>query len=61
MVERNTCQACCGNGEVVTDWDLYLHPPSGAPADAGVEECRDCEGCGFVDDRGRPAHEPENI
>lgn len=42
------CRRCQGNGEIVTDWDLYLSPPDRAPADAGTEECPDCEGTGEI-------------
>lgn len=43
------CLRCAGNGEIVTDWDLYLNPPPGVPADSGVAECPDCGGDGKVD------------
>lgn len=42
------CRRCAGNGEVVTDWDVYLYPPEGAPAEAGVKECPHCGGLGAV-------------
>lgn len=35
------CERCQGNGEIVTDWDQYLHPTSG---DEAVAECPDCDG-----------------
>lgn len=41
-----TCETCQGNGEIVTDWELYLHPPEGAPGDAGTATCPDCDGLG---------------
>lgn len=40
------CQTCKGNGEVVVDWDRYLHPALDDPQDAGVAECPDCDGTG---------------
>lgn len=42
--DENGCERCEGNGEIVTDWDLYLHPPEGAPGDAGTAPCPDCQG-----------------
>lgn len=54
------CEACAGNGEVVTDWEIYLHPPEGAPADAGVKDCPECAGVGWFDDDGRVADEESN-
>lgn len=51
------CEACAGNGEVVTDWGVYLHPPEGAPADAGVKDCPECDGLGWFDDGGSAADE----
>lgn len=41
-----TCARCQGNGEIVTDLDLYLHPPEGAEPDAGTADCPDCDGQG---------------
>lgn len=43
-----TCARCQGNGEIVTDWGLYLHPPAKAPADAGTADCPDCDGQGHL-------------
>lgn len=43
------CERCCGNGEIVTDWETYLHPPEGAEADAGTADCPDCDGRGTQD------------
>lgn len=40
------CDRCCGNGEIVTDWDEYLHPPEDADPDAGTVECPNCDGTG---------------
>ncbi len=40
------CQRCKGNGEIVADWDRYLHPGPDDPQDAGVAECPDCDGTG---------------
>jgi hypothetical protein len=46
--EPQDCARCAGNGEIVTDWPTYLHPPEGAPADAGTADCPDCGGTGTV-------------
>lgn len=43
------CDRCCGNGEVVTDWQIYLHPPEGAEPDAGTATCPDCGGTGYTE------------
>ena len=29
---------------MMVDWALYLHPPEGAPGDAGTAPCPDCQG-----------------
>jgi hypothetical protein len=42
------CGHCCGNGEVVTDWDRYLVPLSGDTGDEAVADCPDCDGTGWV-------------
>lgn len=42
-----TCTRCMGNGEIVTDWDAYLHPPKDATEEA-VADCPDCDGTGHV-------------
>ncbi len=41
-----TCKRCHGNGEIVRDWEIYLHGNPDDPADEGVEECPDCDGTG---------------
>lgn len=40
------------NGEIVTDWDRYLHPHDGDKGDEAVAECPACYGRGYIcDDR----------
>ena len=46
-MEREECGRCCGNGELVTDWDRYLNPLPWDKADTAVEPCPDCHGYGF--------------
>lgn len=46
MSDQITCQRCQGNGEIVTDWDRYLHPLKGELGDEAVAECPDCSGEG---------------
>ncbi|SMO63896.1 hypothetical protein [Paracoccus laeviglucosivorans] len=41
--EPVVCERCQGNGEIVTCWDEYLHPPADAAADHATEECPDCD------------------
>jgi len=43
-----TCERCQGNGEIVVDWETYLHPPSLAAEEKSVMECPDCNGEGKV-------------
>lgn len=38
------CERCQGNGEIVTDWDEYLHPTTDFSGEAGTADCPDCEG-----------------
>lgn len=45
-VAENKCSRCAGNGEVVTDWDEYLHPPEGSDGDHATEACQICNGTG---------------
>lgn len=47
-----TCQTCCGNGEIVTDWDRYLNPLDGDVGDEAVAECPECDGYGLIEDQG---------
>lgn len=47
-----TCGRCCGNGEIVTDWERYLKPLNGDVGDEAVAECPDCDGYGVIEDRG---------
>lgn len=42
------CPRCCGNGEIVTDWERYLHPQPGDVGDEAVTDCPDCDGTGEV-------------
>lgn len=50
MADRCTCQTCQGNGEIVTDWERYLHGEPGDTGDEAVAECPDCSGQGFTGD-----------
>lgn len=43
------CERCQGNGEIVTDWNRYLHPRRGDIGDEAVKECPDCSGYGRRD------------
>ena len=38
------CKRCCGNGEIITDWDRYLNPDEGDVGDEAVADCPDCDG-----------------
>jgi hypothetical protein len=40
------CERCQGNGELVVDWEKYLHPVSLAEEESSVIECPDCHGYG---------------
>lgn len=63
-IEGSDCPRCCGNGEIVTDWDRYLHPRTGDVGDEAVADCPDCDGTGrllpvpALTDSDRPAHIP---
>lgn len=50
MGEKLTCQTCQGNGEIVADWERYLHAEPGDVGDEAVAECPDCCGEGFTED-----------
>lgn len=41
------CQACGGNGEIVTDWDRYLRGHVDAHGEEAVVDCTDCGGTGY--------------
>jgi len=43
------CETCCGNGEIVTDWDRYLHSHPGDKGGEAVADCPDCDGCGTIE------------
>lgn len=43
------CETCCGNGEVVTDWERYKHPHDGDVGDEAVADCPDCDGNGKIE------------
>jgi DnaJ-class molecular chaperone len=43
------CETCQGNGEIVTDWERYLHPHHGDVGDEAVADCPDCDGTGKRD------------
>ena len=45
------CKTYCGNGEIITDWDIYLSPPEDEINEFdGTEECPDCDGYGYIDE-----------
>lgn len=42
------CKICAGTGEIITDWDLYLHGRDGQPSDdEPTAECQSCFGTGL--------------
>lgn len=43
------CGRCQGNGEIVTDWERYLHAHDGDKGDEAVADCPDCDGSGKVE------------
>lgn len=47
------CVRCQGNGEIVVDWDKYLHPANLAEEEASVAECPDCNGRGVLGEYAR--------
>lgn len=49
MIISTECPRCCGNGEIVTDWERYLHAQPGDKGDEAVADCPDCDGTGEVD------------
>ncbi|MBP0440644.1 hypothetical protein [Tianweitania sediminis] len=49
------CQTCQGNGEVVTNWERYLHGEPGDAGDEGTADCPDCDGIGRADGAGEDA------
>ena len=42
--ESALCERCQGNGEIVVDWERYLHPLDGDVGDEAVAPCPDCQG-----------------
>lgn len=47
MSVMTICEQCQGNGEIVTDWERYLHGKLGDKGDEAVTECPDCNGTGY--------------
>lgn len=43
------CARCCGNGEIITDWDRYLDPWPGDVGAEAIADCPDCSGTGRLD------------
>lgn len=43
------CERCQGNGEIVTNWERYLHGLPGDKGDEAVADCPDCDGRGEVE------------
>lgn len=43
-----SCSTCCGNGEIVTDWERYLKPLDGDVGDEAVDVCPCCDGKGMI-------------
>lgn len=54
------CERCQGNGEIVTNWDRYMHGHDGDKGDEAVAECPDCNGTGKVEAH-PPAAEPVGL
>lgn len=50
LYEVEACETCQGNGEIVVNWDLYLHGRNGKTVDdEAVAPCPDCGGSGYVE------------
>lgn len=43
------CEKCQGNGEIITDWDRYLHAEPDDEGHEGTAECPDCDGEGEIE------------
>lgn len=52
-----TCERCQGNGEIVLDWERYLHGKDDVDEEeAGIiASCPDCYGTGEIDELSSPA------
>lgn len=48
---ERACDRCQGNGEIVVDWEKYLHPPVGDKGDGAVAACPNCDGTGRIDEQ----------
>jgi DnaJ-class molecular chaperone len=46
MIHGQNCETCAGNGELITDWALYM---SGADDERATADCGDCYGTGSRD------------
>lgn len=42
------CRVCQGNGEIVADWEKYLHGSEADQEDA-VVDCLECDGAGYIE------------
>ena len=47
---KTQCPKCAGNGEIVTDWERYLHARPDDLGDEAVADCPECDGTGALDD-----------
>lgn len=45
---HETCARCQGNGEIIVDWEIYLH---GNNDEKAIRECPDCDGTGTIPPR----------
>lgn len=52
------CERCQGNGEIVVDWEAYLHPVDLAAEERSVAECPACDGEGVDLDIIPSTHSP---
>lgn len=57
--DRATCECCQGNGEIVTNWNDYLHPANREAEEKSVAECPNCDGEGKVSTAPAPRREAE--
>lgn len=47
MTPEIECPDCDGNGEIVTDWERYMHSLPGDKGDEAVADCPNCDGRGW--------------
>lgn len=52
--EKTICNTCNGTGEIITNWNGYMHAETKKEREEAVQSCEPCEGTGAIEIQSEP-------